>query len=174
MIGAAASHLAGLAIGLPVGSAAGSAAIACRIAISFFRAAIVAAGARDVDFAADDGLHAARYRFVMEVLGGKKIAMIGDGHGGHAAVGRLVYQFRDVASAVEKTVIGVYVKMDETRCCHRRFILVAVPRIFQKAARTFATVFNRVAAASPPFWARVERIAAGLGCKIIVTAVKAA
>ncbi len=55
----------------------------------------------------------------MKVLGGKKIAVIRDGHGGHAAVGCFVYQFRDVASAVEKTVISVEVKMDKTGYRHR-------------------------------------------------------
>ena len=54
------------------------------------------------------------------MLGGKEVAVIGDGDGGHAAAGRFVNQFRDVASAVEKTVIGVQMQMDETRSCHRR------------------------------------------------------
>jgi hypothetical protein len=76
----------------------------------------------------------------MEVLGGKKIAMIGDGHGGHATVGRFVYQFRDVAGAVEKTVIGVQVKMDKTLSRHRLFILVAVGQLFQTSE---GNVFNR-------------------------------
>jgi hypothetical protein len=69
----------------------------------------MAAGARDVDFAADNRLHASRGGFVMKVLSGKKIAVISDGHGGHALVGCLVYQFRDVTSAVEQTVISVHV-----------------------------------------------------------------
>src|SRR5260370_41778322 len=103
---------------LRVASAA-SAAIARAVAIGFTAAAIVAAGARDIDFAADNRLHAARGRLVVEVFGGKKIAVIGDGHGGHAAAGRLVYQFRDVAGAVEKTIVGVQVKMYKTRCRHR-------------------------------------------------------
>src|SRR5437588_5602554 len=89
-----------------------------RIAVGLF-AAIVAARSRDIHFAADDRLHAARRRLVMEMLGGKKIAVIGDGYGRHASAGRFVYQFSDVASAVEKTVIGVQVKMDKTRCRHR-------------------------------------------------------
>ena len=75
----------------------------------------------------------------MEMLGGKKIAVIGHRDGGHATMGRLVYQFRDVAGAVEKTVIRVEVKMDETRCCHWRFILVSAPPIFQTSARMFST-----------------------------------
>jgi hypothetical protein len=58
-------------------------------------------------------------------------------------VSRFVYQFRDVAGAVEKTVVGMKVKMDKTRCRHRQFILVAPPQIFQNAA----DVFNRLSAA---------------------------
>jgi hypothetical protein len=41
------------------------------------------------------------------MLGGKEVSVIGDGYGGHAPAGGFVNQFRDVASAVEKTVIGV-------------------------------------------------------------------
>ena len=116
MIGAALGHIASLSTRLPV--ACGRWATWPRLAIRFV-AAVVTAGARDVNFATDDRLHAARGGFVVEVLGGKKIAVIGDGYGGHAALGRLVNQFRDVTGAVEKTVIGVQVKMDKTRCRHR-------------------------------------------------------
>jgi len=98
--------------------AAGAPRCAIGIAVGFL-AAIVAAGARDVDFAADDRLHASRGGFVMEVLGGKQITVIRDGHGGHALVGCLIYQFRDVASAVEQTVVGVDVKVDKTGYRHR-------------------------------------------------------
>jgi quercetin dioxygenase-like cupin family protein len=118
-----------------------------RIAIALF-AAIVAARARHVNFAADDRLHAPRGGFVMEMLGGKKIAMIGDGHGRHAPAGRFVYQFRDVTGAVEKTVIGMQVQMDKTRCRHRCVILVAAPPIFQNAPPSFARVFNRRSSAA--------------------------
>src|SRR5260370_27404974 len=87
MIGAAARHLARLStplstrvyIRLPVASAA-SAAIARAVAVRLIAAAIVAAGARDVNFAADNRLHAARGRFVVEMFGGKKIAVVRDGH----------------------------------------------------------------------------------------------
>jgi hypothetical protein len=141
----------GLNAGLPVGCRGGAARAPPKtigIAVGFL-AAIMAAGARDVNFAADDRLHAARGGFVMKVFGGKKIAVIRDSHGGHAAVGRLIYQFRNVTSAVEKTVIGVEVKMDKTRCRHRCFILVAARGIFHNAARTFVAVFNRQLAHSP-------------------------
>ena len=80
----------------------------------------MAAAARDIDFAADDRLHAARGGLVIEMLGGKEVAVVGDGDGGHAAAGGFVNQFRDVASAVEKTVIGVQMQVDETRSFHRR------------------------------------------------------
>ena len=62
---------------------------------------------RDVYFAADDRLHPTGGSRVVEMLGGKEVAVIGDGDGGHAAAGGFVNQFGDVASAVEKTVIGV-------------------------------------------------------------------
>ena len=108
MIGAAPGHFRALPIWLPIAGCRGRGAGAASVgAVGFFRALIVAAGARDVYFAADDRLHAARGGFVVEMLGGKEIAVIGDGHGGHAAAGGFVNQFRDVASAVEKTVIGV-------------------------------------------------------------------
>ena len=109
VIRATLGDVAVLSARLPVGCrcwAARAPRNAIGIAVGFL-AAIMAAGARDVNFAADDRLHAARGGFVMKVLGGKKIAVIRDGHGGHAAVGRLIYQFRDVTSAVEKTVVGV-------------------------------------------------------------------
>lgn len=79
----------------------------------------------------------------MKVLGGKKIAVIRDSHGGHATVGRLIYQFRDVTSAVEKTVVGMQVKMDKTRCRHRCFILVCGPRLFQTRMGLFVRVIHR-------------------------------
>ena len=69
--------------------------------------------------------------FVIEMLGGKQIAVIGDGHGGHAAPGRFVHQFGDVASAVEKTVIGVQMQMDEARSFHAALIVVCASEIFQ-------------------------------------------
>lgn len=79
----------------------------------------------------------------MKVLSSKQIAVVRDSHGGHAAVGCLINQFRDVTSAVEKTVVGVNVKMDKTRYRHRCFILVGARSIFHNAARVFAPVFNR-------------------------------
>ena len=79
MIGAALGHVAGLSARLcarlsvgPSGGLSGRrAAIARGVAIGLFAAAIVAAGARNVNFTADDRLHAARGGFVMEMLGGK-------------------------------------------------------------------------------------------------------
>jgi hypothetical protein len=79
----------------------------------------------------------------MKVLGGKKIAVIRDGHGGHALVGCLVYQFSDVTSAVEQTVIGVDVKVDKTGYRHRCFILVCGPRLFQTCMGLFVRVIHR-------------------------------
>ncbi len=92
MIVAALGHglCARLPIRLPVGRRGPLRVRSASVATGFFRAAIVAAGARDVNFATDDGLHAARGGFVMEALGGKQIAVIGDGHSGHAPASGLV------------------------------------------------------------------------------------
>ena len=65
------------------------------------------AASRDVDFAADDRLHATRGGFVIEMLGGKQIAVVGDGHGGHMAPRGFAHQFTNFAGAVEKAVVGV-------------------------------------------------------------------
>ena len=81
-------------------------------------AAIVAAAPRDVHLAADDRLYANALGFVVELLRGEQIAMIGNRHRRHALSHRLSYQRGDFAGAVEKTVIGVNVKMSEARFFH--------------------------------------------------------
>ena len=48
-----------------------------------FFAAVVAAAFGDVDFAADDGLDVSLAGFIEKIGGGKQVAVIGDGHGGH-------------------------------------------------------------------------------------------
>src|SRR5260370_38342478 len=95
---------------LRVASAA-SAAIARAVAIGFIAAAIVAAGARDIDFAADNRLHAARGRLVVEVFGGKKIAVIGDGHGGDGPAGPPAHPVAGVVGAARRRISRWYVKM---------------------------------------------------------------
>ncbi len=98
MVGAALGHIGSLSGGH-----------SSRAAIRLFRAAIVTAGSGHVNFAADNRLYAARDGFVMKLLGGKEIAVIGDSYCGHALVGGFIHQFGDIACAVEKTVIGMQV-----------------------------------------------------------------
>jgi hypothetical protein len=76
------------------------------------------AAAGDVDFAADDGLHAAGNRFVEKIGGGEEIAVVGDRYGGHLPAGGLGDQLGNVAGAVEKAEIGVQMEMDEARSAH--------------------------------------------------------
>ena len=106
-----------------IGAALAGLRLRARVSVGAHRgcgvcAAIVAAAARHVHFAADDRLDAARGGFVVELLRGKKIAVIGDGHGGHLAARRFVDDLFNVASAVEKTVIGVQMQMNESRSFH--------------------------------------------------------
>ena len=54
--------------------------------------------------------------------------MVGDGHGGHFAPGGFVHQAFDVARAVEKTIVGVKMKVDESRGLHAEAILVVCER----------------------------------------------
>jgi len=67
----------------------------------------------DVEFAADDGLHARMLGRVDEVDRAKNIAVIGHGHGGHAKLFYALTKFFDVTSAVEHGVVGVEVEVDE-------------------------------------------------------------
>src|SRR5580658_6352603 len=82
------------------------------------RAARFVAARRHVNFAADDGLYAARGSFVIEIRGGEKIAVIGYGDGGHAAAGGFVHEFADIAGPVEQREIGVQMQMYEVRVRH--------------------------------------------------------
>ncbi len=82
------------------------------------RAAIMPAASRDVDFTADDRLYAPRGGFVIKMLGGKEISVVGDGHGGHMAPRGFANQFTNIAGAVEKAVVCVQMQMDERRCFH--------------------------------------------------------
>ena len=77
------------------------------------RAAVLVIVRRDVHFAADDRLHAVRRGLVIEIRGRKKIAVIGDGHRGHAAARGFLGEFADFAGAVEKGVIRVQMQMYE-------------------------------------------------------------
>ena len=83
-------------------------------------AAIFVIVRRDVHFAADDGLHAVGGGLVIEIRGGEKIAVIGDGDGGHSAARGLGGQFADFAGAVQKRVIRVQMKVNKVRGIHAK------------------------------------------------------
>src|SRR5213082_2524185 len=92
--------------------------LAPAVAIGFF-AAVVTAAFGDIDFASDDGLHVPLTSFVKEIRGSEKVAVVGDGHGGHLLAGGFVQQLRGLASPVEQAVIRVHVQMYELRLPHR-------------------------------------------------------
>ena len=75
---------------------------------------------RDVHFAADDGLDAVRHCLVVEVGCGEQIAVIGDGDGRHPASSGFSGQFADFASAVEKRVVRVQMKVNKVRSGHAK------------------------------------------------------
>jgi hypothetical protein len=81
-------------------------------------AAIVAGAFGDVDFAADDGLDATSGGGVVEMGGGKEIAVVGDGDGGEAAAGGFLDEFGNFAGAVEEGEIGMEMKVDEAGGFH--------------------------------------------------------
>src|SRR5580700_10807474 len=72
----------------------------------------------DINFAADDGLHAAGGGLVVKIGGGEEISVIGDGDGGHAAARGFIDEFADIAGPVEQREIGVQMKMYEVRVSH--------------------------------------------------------
>jgi hypothetical protein len=74
---------------------------------------VEAAPRRDVDLAPRDGLDALRPRGVVEDHRPEHVAVVGDGHGLHAELRRLVDELVDVARPVEEAVLGVQVKVDE-------------------------------------------------------------
>ena len=47
-----------------------------------------------------------------------EISVVGNGHSGHAPPRRFGNKFTRFASAVEKTVVGVQMQMNEGRCFH--------------------------------------------------------
>ena len=77
--------------------------------------AIQAVRLGDVHFAADDGLHAGLRCGFVETHRTKKIAVIGDGNGGHAGLLRLFRKRLVTAGAVEQAESGMQVKMNELR-----------------------------------------------------------
>ena len=81
-------------------------------------ASVVPAALGDVDLAPDDGLDVPLAGFVEEIRCGEKIAVVGDGHGGHLLARSLIEKLRSLASPVEQAVIGVDVEMNELGLPH--------------------------------------------------------
>jgi uncharacterized protein len=81
-------------------------------------AAIVPASLRDVHFAADDRLHAARLGRVIKRFRREQIPVIGDGHRRHLPARRLVDHFLEVASPVQQTIIRVQMQVNESGSFH--------------------------------------------------------
>jgi hypothetical protein len=78
---------------------------------------------RNVDFAANDRLHAVRYGLMIKSGRGEQISVVGDGYGWHPAPRRLGSQFADFARAVEKRVIRVQMQVYKVRGGHAEAIL---------------------------------------------------
>ena len=86
-------------------------------------AAIFVIVRRDVHFAADDGLYAMRRGLMVEICGGEKISVVGYGDGRHSTARGFGGEFADFASAVQKRVVRVQMKVNEVRGIHAKFIL---------------------------------------------------
>jgi hypothetical protein len=76
------------------------------------------AARRDINFASDDGLNAARRSFVIEIGSGEQISMVGDGNGGHSAARGFVDEFADIAGPIQQREIGMQMEMYKVRLSH--------------------------------------------------------
>lgn len=83
-----------------------------------FFTTIVAAALGDINFAADDGFYIALAGFVKEIGGGEEVAVISDGYRRHFLPRSFVEKLGGFTRAIEETVIGVYVKVNELRITH--------------------------------------------------------
>ena len=77
-----------------------------------------AAGGRDVDFAADDRLDAVADRLTVKLHGAEHVAVVGHGDRGLLERFDALEQFIDFVRAIQQTIFGVAVKMNETRMFH--------------------------------------------------------
>ena len=68
---------------------------------------------RDVDFTADDRVHAFGLGGVVELDGAEEVTEVGHGDGGHFLFDDRIHELADFTGAVEEGVIGVAVQMDE-------------------------------------------------------------
>ena len=66
-----------------------------------------------IELAAHDGLHVVLVGLGHEVERAEHIAVVGEGHGGHAVLLRLLHQGRNAGLAVEQRVLGVAVEVRE-------------------------------------------------------------
>ena len=82
------------------------------VGVAFGGGAVVVLFA-DVEFAADDGLHARVLGGVDEMHGAKNVAVVGHGHGGHPHFLHALAELFDVTRAVEHGVVGVQVQVNE-------------------------------------------------------------
>jgi hypothetical protein len=94
------------------------------------------AARRDINFASDDRLDAARRGFVIEIGRGKKISVVGNRDGGHSAAGGFVDEFADIAGPVQQREIGMQMEMDKVRLSHAR--------IYSKPLRKSSLIVARV------------------------------
>ena len=78
----------------------------------------VPASRRDVDFAAEDRLHAPLLRVVVKNHRRKHVAVLGDRQRGHVQLGGLIERLVDPAGPVEQGIFGVQVKMNESLVSH--------------------------------------------------------
>src|SRR5215475_5095952 len=81
--------------------------------------AVVATALCHIHFATDDGFYVALLGLLKEICRREHVAVIGDGHRRHLLTGSFIEQFPGFAGAVEQTVIGVNVKMNELRLPHK-------------------------------------------------------
>src|SRR5882762_770738 len=83
------------------------------------RAALLAAARRDVELAAHDRLDAGLLGRQVEIDRAEEIAMIGQRDRREAQLLRLLDELLELGGAVEQTVLGVNVQVDEVAMLHR-------------------------------------------------------
>ena len=86
-------------------------------------AAVEACRRRHVGLATQDRLDAARLRRLVELHGAEHVAVVGDGHRGHAEFRGAVQEFVDPVRSIQQAELGVQVKMNEALLAHEiRFL----------------------------------------------------
>src|SRR5579863_4040698 len=85
------------------------------------RASVLMAIRRDVNFAADDWLHAAGGGLMEKIRGREKISMVGHRYRGHFLPRRFGSELANFASAVQQRIVGVQMEMNELGRSHCNF-----------------------------------------------------